>query len=233
MSPIIIDKEEKSRQLAEAALEVFSRQGYAATSMQQIGEAAGVGKSTLYEYFDGKADVFIAAIGAWTDQIVQRMIALMEEKTDPIEKIRAAVELVNEIGSADNPALNRLFIEVYEQMIADTGVLHHRGEMVHDMSAGIRRILTDVILDGVSTGVFKSEIARDAERIAINLFACIDGLLLHNLLGIRYFDLKWQLDFQINTLIDAIRVDTPPADTLKALDPASDISGSSESEGIS
>lgn len=192
--------------MAEAALEVFSKLGYAATSMQQIGEAAGVGKSTLYEYFESKADVFIAAIGAWSDQIVRRMHTLMSEKTDPIDKVYMVAELANEIGSADKPALNRLYIEVYEQMIAESGVLHHRGDLVHDMSAGIRRILTDVILHGISTGVFKAEIARDAERIATNIIACIDGLLCNNLLGIQCFDLKWQLDFYRRGLIDTIRV---------------------------
>ncbi|RUA02084.1 MAG: hypothetical protein DSY89_03490, partial [Deltaproteobacteria bacterium] len=209
MSPLIVDKKEKYNRIVQVALIVFSRQGYAAASMQQIGEAAGVGKSTLYEYFESKADVFIAAIQAWIDQITCRMTALMEDKIDPIEKMRAAVELVNEIGRQGDNALNRLYIEVYEQMIVETGVLYKRGDLVHEMSAGIRRILTDVILHGISTGVFKAEIARDAERIAANVTACIDGLLLHNLLGNHLFDLKWQVDYYLNTFIETIRVPIP------------------------
>jgi len=206
MSPLIIDKTEKQQRIAEAALGVFSKQGYAAASMRQIGEAAGVGKSTLYEYFDTKADVFIAAIRAWIGQIGRRMTALMEKRTDPIEKIYVAVDLANDIGCARDPAMNRLYIEVYEQMIVETGVLHHRGDLVDEMSADIRRIMTDVILHGISTKVFKTEIARDAERIAVNIIACIDGLLLNNLLGNRRFDLEWQVDFYLNNLIEAIRV---------------------------
>jgi AcrR family transcriptional regulator len=165
-----------------------------------------VGKSTLYEYFDCKADVFIAAIQAWIGQIGRRMAALMEKRTDPIEKIYVAVELANDIGSTQDPAINRLYIEVYEQMIVETGVLHHRGDLVHELTADIRRILTDVILHGISVGIFKAEVARDAERMAINIIACIDGLLLHNLLGNRRFDLKWQVDFYLNNLIETIRV---------------------------
>ncbi len=212
MSPVIVDKEEKFNRIVDAALIVFSRQGYATASMQQIGEAAGVGKSTLYEYFESKADVFIAAIKAWIDQIIQRMTNLMAQKSDPVEKLRAAVELVNDIGTGGDGSLNRLFIEVYEQMIVETGVLYHQGDQVHNMSAGIRRILTDVILDGISTGVFKPEIARDAEQIATNMTACIDGLLLHNLLGGERFDLKWQVDYYLNTLTSSIRT-RPQADS--------------------
>ena len=206
MSPLIIDKTEKQQRIAEAALGVFSKQGYAVASMRQISEAAGVGKSTLYEYFECKADVFIAAIQAWIGQIGRRMAALMEKRTDPIEKIYVAVELANDIGSTQDPTINRLYIEVYEQMIVETGVLHHRGDLVHELTADIRRILTDVILHGISTGIFKAEVARDAERMAINIIACIDGLLLHNLLGNRRFDLKWQVDFYLKNLIETIRV---------------------------
>jgi len=43
-------------------------------------------------------------------------------------------------------------------------------------------------------------------HIAFNMIACIDGLLLNNLLGNRRFDLKWQLDFYLNNLIEMIRV---------------------------
>ncbi len=77
MSPIIVDKQEKRQQIAQAALTVFSKQGFATTSMDKIAEAAGVGKSTLYEYFENKADLFIAALEAWMEQVGQQMAALI------------------------------------------------------------------------------------------------------------------------------------------------------------
>ncbi len=107
--------------------------------------------------------------------------------------------------------MSRLYIEVCGQSLAETGVLHHRGDLINDMTAGIRRILTDVILHGISVGVFKSEITRDAEKIAINILACLDGLLLDNLLGIFRFDLKWQINYYLTNLIETIRVPAQPA----------------------
>lgn len=49
------------RRILEAAIELFGRQGYSATSVRQIASAAGVSPALLYNYFDGK-ETLLAAI---------------------------------------------------------------------------------------------------------------------------------------------------------------------------
>lgn len=205
MSPAIVDKDKKRQDLIEAALMVFSKLGYAAASMDKIGEAAGVGKSTIYEYFESKADVFIAAFEAWIDQMCFRMTSLMSKTSDPIEKLFIVATLTNEIGSAETPG-NRMYLEMVDQMHDETGVLYHQWNLVDGKAANIRRILTDVLLHGISTGVFKATIARDVEQIVINIMGCIDGLLFNNLLGNKHFNLKWQVEFYLRNLIAALQL---------------------------
>lgn len=48
------------RVILEAALELFSVQGYEATSIAQIADAVGVRKSSLYSHFDGKQAILDA-----------------------------------------------------------------------------------------------------------------------------------------------------------------------------
>src|SRR5688572_5891672 len=43
-----------------AALELFERQGFEATSVEQIAQAAGVSRSTFFRQFGGKEDVVFA-----------------------------------------------------------------------------------------------------------------------------------------------------------------------------
>jgi|GEM_PF-268112 Bacterial regulatory proteins, tetR family. len=50
------------RRIAEAAYRLFSAQGYAATTMEAIGQAAGVAVQTVYFTFHTKADVLIEAL---------------------------------------------------------------------------------------------------------------------------------------------------------------------------
>jgi len=62
-----------------AAADLMLRQGYAGTTLDDVKEAAGVGSSQLYHYFDGKADLVQAIIARHTELIVARHEALLRE----------------------------------------------------------------------------------------------------------------------------------------------------------
>ncbi len=51
------------RQILAAALEVFSRQGYAGTTLDDITAAANLSKGAIYWYFESKADLFATLLG--------------------------------------------------------------------------------------------------------------------------------------------------------------------------
>ena len=46
----------RRQEIAHIAMQLFIKQGFSETSMREIGDAAGVGKSTLYDYFPSKDD---------------------------------------------------------------------------------------------------------------------------------------------------------------------------------
>ncbi len=50
-------KQRKKKAIVEAAISLFSAQGYENTSIEQIARAAGVGKGTVYSYFQTKKDL--------------------------------------------------------------------------------------------------------------------------------------------------------------------------------
>jgi TetR/AcrR family transcriptional regulator len=57
-------------QIISAALGVFGRYGYQRTSMGLIATAAGISRPALYWHFSGKDDIFRAAGGRITDDLV-------------------------------------------------------------------------------------------------------------------------------------------------------------------
>jgi len=50
---------DKKEEILRAATPVFAEKGYHETSMEEIAEASGVAKGTLYLYYKSKADLFI------------------------------------------------------------------------------------------------------------------------------------------------------------------------------
>jgi len=54
--------ERRRRQFLQAALELFSTQGYEATTTRAVAEAAGAGESLLFRYFPSKQELFRAVV---------------------------------------------------------------------------------------------------------------------------------------------------------------------------
>ena len=62
---IPLTEEELARRRHEifsAAVKLFAEKGFNETSMREIAEAAGIGKSTLYDYFPSKDEMLIAYV---------------------------------------------------------------------------------------------------------------------------------------------------------------------------
>ncbi len=56
------DTSQKHRLILEKAIEVFTRKGFAETSMDEIAESAGVSKRTVYNHFQSKERLFQALV---------------------------------------------------------------------------------------------------------------------------------------------------------------------------
>lgn len=65
----------KRRRIMDAIAELSAEQGYEATKIGDIVRRAGVARKTLYDNFDGKEEVFLAAI----DSALKEALARVEE----------------------------------------------------------------------------------------------------------------------------------------------------------
>jgi TetR/AcrR family transcriptional regulator len=79
---------ETRRQLLQAALKSFADRGYAATSVQEIVDAAHVSKPALYYYFKDKAGLFAALV----DQAHDERYRLMQEAAEKGKTLAAKLE---------------------------------------------------------------------------------------------------------------------------------------------
>lgn len=70
LSPRVLNKQAKERRILEAALWVFSNEGYSGASMDAIAARAEVSKPTLYQYFGGKDQLFAAIMLSGRDRML-------------------------------------------------------------------------------------------------------------------------------------------------------------------
>jgi len=104
-------REERRRQIMDAAKRVFAARGYHATGVADIIEACGVARGTFYLYFESKRAVFEALLDEFLSLLTTKVHRV--DETSGIEEIRAQLRanVMGVLGAfADNPELSRLVL---------------------------------------------------------------------------------------------------------------------------
>ena len=84
---IVAHKDATRRALLDAAAELFRAQGYAETNLADITAFAGIGRTTIYEYFTDKEDVLVNLVEDAVPSVVAGMLADLPEDLDMRERL--------------------------------------------------------------------------------------------------------------------------------------------------
>ncbi|MCP1727271.1 AcrR family transcriptional regulator [Natronospira proteinivora] len=101
--------EERKREILAAAQSEFARVGYRCTDVQNIADAVGVGKGTIYRHFPSKEGLFQAAVTQALDELKSAVESSVADLSDPLEILRTALCHYLTYFAA-NPDLVELFI---------------------------------------------------------------------------------------------------------------------------
>jgi len=206
-NPMPDKKTIRAKEIAQAALAVFSTNGYTLASIEQIAQEAGIGKSTVYEYYKTKEDLFLAAIMEGAEEWIADLKAIGKETSDPIKRLALIAELYLESCQEDQKG-TRMFLEVIAQTCLQGGIFFDRPHLIRELHQRIVRVMVDYLLDGVSWGQLKPDIARNAEKICINLMAFLDGILMHGLIEVGYINVREQIALFLENMIPLLIDDT-------------------------
>ena len=164
-----------SDEILRQAGELFDERGYGECSLQDIADAVGIARPSLYHYFESKEEI-LANLVERTSEIREAIIARIEAmESGPLERLRA---LIREVGTStsSNPASLRLTLDA-------SGALP---DEVRRRDVKSRRILfellTDILADGMDRGVFRTTNERETAAI---LIAAITGLQYREIGGVR------------------------------------------------
>jgi len=79
----------------DAAAREFRVHGFAETSTEQLCEAAGVRRSSLYNAFLSKDELFVRALQHYVDTVGQRQAAILEDGAMPgADRLQSLIDLV-------------------------------------------------------------------------------------------------------------------------------------------
>jgi TetR/AcrR family transcriptional regulator len=149
--------------ILDAAEKLFAAQGYAATTIKQIGTAAGVNAALLYYYFDDKEQLYYAVLRRVIGTLGARVVERMAATHDPESALRALVAVQAETLSA-RPHIPQLLM----RELIDYGGANASPEF-RRLSEGAFHNLCDAIRDGQRQGIFRPDL--DPRLAAISTIA--------------------------------------------------------------
>ena len=92
---------ERREQILAAATQAFARAGFAATSLDDIAEQAGISRVLLYRHFDSKTDLYRA--------VLDRACTRLAEATGTGNYTAASIDALVGVAAADPDAFRLLF----------------------------------------------------------------------------------------------------------------------------
>ena len=126
------EQTETAAAILDAAEPLFARQGFAATTIKQIGAAAGVNPALIYYWYGSKDDLYRELLRRLFGTLVSRGGERLSAAKSPAEAVRIILQLQSETMQ-QHPSLPRLLA----RELADHGGTHVR-EGVAQLSATAR-----------------------------------------------------------------------------------------------
>ena len=78
---------ETKDRIVNEARELFARKGYDNVNVNDIASACDIGRRTVYTYFTGKDDIYMAVIETELERLMARMAAVAQADLSPDKKL--------------------------------------------------------------------------------------------------------------------------------------------------
>lgn len=162
----------RRRQILDAARRCFIRNGFHATSMQDVLAEAELSVGAVYRYFTGKDDI-IAAIAA--EALAEVAATFEAQERDELPRLDDIVDLVLAV---DKPPLAgsresaRLLVQIWAEALRSPAL----AAQLTDVMTATRSVIGRLVVQHRERGLLPAEVP--AEQVADVLIALVDGFMV-------------------------------------------------------
>ena len=186
----------KKEKVIQAAIKLFSEQGYHDTAVSEIADEAEVAKGTVYWYFDSKEQLFWGIIVSELESLnTQLKKKLNAEHQSSIDKIESVI---------------RLYLEFFKngketaKMIQECSV--NPGEYFYNEMYKLRNEAVDYLAEIIKVGQKNGEIKEDIDQEEVANFILGSIFGSYNPHAYKLKDIEAKVDLVLDILCNGIKV---------------------------
>lgn len=164
--PAISKAEQTKLHILRKAQEVFNKKGYFLASMDEICKTAGVSKGSVYYHFKGKQDLFLAVLGQYSQDWLDKWQGISKDAKNATDKLLAiASDFASDLDSPLTKAIN----EFAGSEAADPEIR----EKLYQINESYIPIVREIIVEGMETGEFRK---GDVDQMTLVTFGVLAGI---------------------------------------------------------
>lgn len=156
-----LQKEARRVAIIDAALDAFTQQGFTATKLDDVAERAGIGKGTIYLYFDSKENLFEEVVRQTLFPMRDAAEAYVANFTGSASDLLAS-HLRNFYAAMNNPRIPPLMAMISSEALRFPAIAAFFYEEIISKSY---QMLRSIIQRGIETGEFRP----DADTLYLQL----------------------------------------------------------------
>ena len=175
--------------ILEAARKVFAQKGFHEATVDDIAEAAGVAKGTVYLYYESKRDVYFAALKFGIAEMYSSLLQEVQKQSTPEEKLRALIAA--KLAYFDE---NRDFFKIYYSELGNIPSSYPSGidSEFKSLYQEQARLVETILREGARKKVIRN---LRTEQAAFAISDVIRGVVTHRILGWSKSRLNQDVDF--------------------------------------
>ena len=160
--PLTKDEQEKRRhEIFHRVVKIFSKKGFHETSIQEIADMAGLGKSTLYDYFKTKDEIMIYFFEDQLRDMTQEAQRIALQNLSADKRLRQITEKYLESLQANKNLFLKLMKESQRLKLESQKQVQAKRHAYQDL---IRALIDE----GIREGVFREVNSLLAARLLIS-----------------------------------------------------------------
>jgi len=184
--PRIVDRDKKRSEIAQKAIEVLAKRGFQATTIQDIADAAGLGKGTVYHYFKTKEEILSAVSEEIFHEMERSFGAALLRIDKPMEKLSALIEEALHV-TEDVEHLFIVYTELWLMNIRE-GKYNDYMSFIKTLHNDLKNLTAKMIDEGKKQGLWDKD--TDSDALAAYLVASFDGVVVHYMMDKGSFDIR-------------------------------------------
>ena len=156
---VVKSAEERKNEILDVAEQLFVSKGFDHTSTNDIINAIGIARGTLYHHFKSKEDILDAVINRITGTLMRQAGAIAADRRIPLlDRLTGSIMALN----VDSRLGEEVMIQVHKPQNA---LLHQK--MQEGMIRGIVPILSGLIEEGCREGIFHTPYPEEAAEMVM------------------------------------------------------------------